>query len=375
MRLRPAPPLPSKSDPDAPKLPPKPVRELAKALYPYDAQNGDELSIKQGDTIVILTKEVEDEGWWKGELNGKVGVFPDNFVQLIRSEPDLVMSGHSSPQPGKPDRPDKPVKALKPDLTRDKPASSMMGFNPQNQPLPPLPTDSTAPTAAVKGDQASDKPVSKVSPFGPQEGMSMMNAAGIGGRPLLTSQIRRQNGALPVSLIAAQAAERANLNNPHANGGHHDSALTSSSVSTTPQASGNGAGTSSDEAITLDSIESSEGRLKHPTADRARPPARRPPSHIGSPPGHTETIAEENGDSLVGSTSAVAHLNGHNGHSGLNNGQHEDGKRTSIKDLTSKFNEANLGPVPQVINLAGKPFSNGSKLSASSLSKDGEGFR
>ncbi|XP_003738765.1 uncharacterized protein LOC100905170, partial [Galendromus occidentalis] len=47
-----------------------------------------------------------------------------------------------------------------------------------------------------------------------------------------------------------------------------------------------------------------------------------------------------------------------------------DGKRTSIKDLTSKFDEANVGPVPQVINLAGKPFSNGSKLSASSLSKD-----
>ena len=24
-----------------------------------------------------------DEGWWKGELEGKEGVLPDNFVQLI----------------------------------------------------------------------------------------------------------------------------------------------------------------------------------------------------------------------------------------------------------------------------------------------------
>ena len=62
--------------------------------------------------------------------------------------------------------------------------------------------------------------MSKVSPFGPQEGLSMMNPAGIGTRLLLASQIRKQNGALPVSLIAAQAAERANLNNPHANGRH-----------------------------------------------------------------------------------------------------------------------------------------------------------
>ena len=23
------------------------------------------------------------QGWWKGEVDGKVGVFPDNFVKLI----------------------------------------------------------------------------------------------------------------------------------------------------------------------------------------------------------------------------------------------------------------------------------------------------
>lgn len=55
-------------------------------LYAYEAQNDDELTIKEGDVIVILTKEVEDKGWWKGELNGRVGVFPDNFVKLIKEE-------------------------------------------------------------------------------------------------------------------------------------------------------------------------------------------------------------------------------------------------------------------------------------------------
>jgi hypothetical protein len=33
--------------------------------------------------VNIVSKEVEDKGWWKGEIEGRVGVFPDNFVKLI----------------------------------------------------------------------------------------------------------------------------------------------------------------------------------------------------------------------------------------------------------------------------------------------------
>ena len=36
-----------------------------------------------GQVVTILTREVEDDGWWKGELDGAVGVFPENFVKLI----------------------------------------------------------------------------------------------------------------------------------------------------------------------------------------------------------------------------------------------------------------------------------------------------
>ena len=35
--------------------------------------------------ITIITKDCEDKGWWKGELDGRVGVFPDNFVKIIKS--------------------------------------------------------------------------------------------------------------------------------------------------------------------------------------------------------------------------------------------------------------------------------------------------
>merc|ERR1711915_205594 len=57
--------------------------------YPYQGQNKDELSLKVGQVVTILSKDVEDAGWWKGELNGAVGVFPENFVkEIIRKKPE-----------------------------------------------------------------------------------------------------------------------------------------------------------------------------------------------------------------------------------------------------------------------------------------------
>lgn len=48
------------------------------AIYPYQAQNGDELSFGKGDVIIVTAKDEQE--WWKGELNGVSGVFPSNYV-------------------------------------------------------------------------------------------------------------------------------------------------------------------------------------------------------------------------------------------------------------------------------------------------------
>ncbi|XP_067342123.1 SH3 domain-containing kinase-binding protein 1 isoform X2 [Channa argus] len=61
-------------------------REQCKVLFPYEAQNQDELTIKEGDIINIITKECADAGWWMGEIGGRQGVFPDNFVKLLEVE-------------------------------------------------------------------------------------------------------------------------------------------------------------------------------------------------------------------------------------------------------------------------------------------------
>lgn len=73
-------------DGDVPLLPPKPIREQCKVLYAYAPLNEDELKLNEGEVVTVLSKELPDKGWWKGELRGKVGVFPDNFVTLLPSE-------------------------------------------------------------------------------------------------------------------------------------------------------------------------------------------------------------------------------------------------------------------------------------------------
>ncbi len=45
-------------------------------MYDYKATASDELTLTADDIINVLDKNLDDEGWWKGELNGKIGVFP-----------------------------------------------------------------------------------------------------------------------------------------------------------------------------------------------------------------------------------------------------------------------------------------------------------
>lgn len=61
------------------------VKILCEVKYGYKSQNADELSFKEGDIVTLISKDEQDPGWWKGELKGKIGVFPDNFVVIIPS--------------------------------------------------------------------------------------------------------------------------------------------------------------------------------------------------------------------------------------------------------------------------------------------------
>ncbi|XP_044878126.1 proto-oncogene vav-like isoform X4 [Mauremys mutica] len=57
----------------------------AKARYDFCARDRTELTLKEGDTIKILSKKGQ-QGWWKGEIYGRVGWFPANYVEEDYSE-------------------------------------------------------------------------------------------------------------------------------------------------------------------------------------------------------------------------------------------------------------------------------------------------
>uniref|UniRef100_A0A8C4GYM6 Intersectin-1 n=1 Tax=Dicentrarchus labrax TaxID=13489 RepID=A0A8C4GYM6_DICLA len=67
------------TEPTPPKLAPATVCQVI-GMYDYVAQNDDELAFQKGQVITVLNKD--DCDWWKGELNGREGLFPSNYVKL-----------------------------------------------------------------------------------------------------------------------------------------------------------------------------------------------------------------------------------------------------------------------------------------------------
>uniref|UniRef100_UPI0037E93BA6 SH3 domain-containing kinase-binding protein 1 isoform X2 n=1 Tax=Semicossyphus pulcher TaxID=241346 RepID=UPI0037E93BA6 len=146
-------------------------REQCKVLFPYEAQNEDELSLKEGEIVNIITKECADAGWWMGEIGGRQGVFPDNFVKLLELEkerpkkpppPSAPSAKHNAGDEGKfgeipkPSLPSiLPKKPLHP-----KTSSSSSSSQPPRRPERPPPIASESPKSeggASTPDSAPDR--------------------------------------------------------------------------------------------------------------------------------------------------------------------------------------------------------------------------
>lgn len=50
--------------------------------YDYEALQEDELTLRLGD-VIRNVRRIDEDGWMEGDLNGKRGLFPDNFVKVI----------------------------------------------------------------------------------------------------------------------------------------------------------------------------------------------------------------------------------------------------------------------------------------------------
>ncbi|KAK7921955.1 hypothetical protein WMY93_008857 [Mugilogobius chulae] len=77
---------------------------LARALYSYQAQSAEELSFHEGALIhLIRCKHGEvDDGFWEGELNGHVGLFPSLVVELLEDEEADEQEDEEQPLPTMP---------------------------------------------------------------------------------------------------------------------------------------------------------------------------------------------------------------------------------------------------------------------------------
>ena len=52
-------------------------------MFSYNADQDDEITIKEGDIVEIISMNTEQDGWWKIRLGQQEGFVPDNFLSLL----------------------------------------------------------------------------------------------------------------------------------------------------------------------------------------------------------------------------------------------------------------------------------------------------
>ncbi|XP_067423053.1 F-BAR and double SH3 domains protein 1 isoform X2 [Emydura macquarii macquarii] len=79
----------------------EPGARLVRALYDYEGQSAEELSFPEGAIIQVLPREEGevDDGFWKGDFNGRVGVFPSLVVEEITGATGAAGQELPSPSP------------------------------------------------------------------------------------------------------------------------------------------------------------------------------------------------------------------------------------------------------------------------------------
>ncbi|XP_018558923.1 CD2-associated protein isoform X2 [Lates calcarifer] len=268
---KPVPSLPSAAKPAHPNMTdsqradgdskPK-AKEYCKVTFSFEATNEDELSLKEGDIIHILSKDTGEPGWWRGEIGGKEGVFPDNFVSLI-SEAEKESSTSrgsvkSSPKPESEEKPKKPpppskIIALKPEVpsadkkphpprTEDRVDKSTPDHKPSKPAAPVVPPKKPIPPPG-KSRQGSIPPKRPDKPLNPSPNL-------------------KHNGEVPSTRPKSDFEP---------------------SLPIKPKTlSGDWGEKSSDmDLMSFDDLSSTSEKLSHPTANRPKMPGRRLPAQFG----------------------------------------------------------------------------------------------
>ncbi|KAM7367590.1 hypothetical protein PAMP_013876 [Pampus punctatissimus] len=237
------------------------AKEYCKVTFGFEATNEDELTLKEGDIIHILTKDTGEPGWWRGEVGGKEGVFPDNFVvmhsEAEKETPTTRGSVKSSPKQDLEEKPKKPP-----------PPSKSIGHKPE------VPSADKKPHP-IRPEDRDHKPSKPVAPLVPPK------------KPVPPPG-KSKPGSLPPKRPDKPLAPSPNLKH----NGEVPSARPKSdfelSLPTKPKTlSGDWGEKSSDmDLMSFDELSTSTSeKLSHPTANRPKMPGRRLPAQFGG--GHS----------------------------------------------------------------------------------------
>ncbi|KAM4633777.1 CD2-associated protein [Polymixia lowei] len=236
------------------------VKEYCKVTFAFEATNEDELTLKEGDIIQILSKDTGEPGWWRGEISGREGVFPDNFVTMVTDAdkealmPKVAVRSPKQQEPEeRPKKPPPPSKiiAVKPEV----PSSD-------RKPQPARPED--------KVDHKPSKPAAPVVP--PKKPVPPPGKARPGSlpkrpdKPLAPSpSLTKHNGEVP-SLRPRSDHEPTKPKTLSGDWGEK--------------------GPDTD-LMSFDELSSTSVKLSHPTVNRPKMPGRRLPAQFGG--GHSPT--------------------------------------------------------------------------------------
>jgi len=58
----------------------KPDVSVGRVLYDFESRSEQELGLRAGQTVVIVSKKGDSRGWWKVECEGKLGYVPATFI-------------------------------------------------------------------------------------------------------------------------------------------------------------------------------------------------------------------------------------------------------------------------------------------------------
>eukprot|EP00079_Xenopus_tropicalis_P014715 XP_004911622.1 PREDICTED: SH3 domain-containing protein 21 isoform X1 [Xenopus tropicalis] len=228
------------------------AKEYCRVMFDYKPFLPDELALKKGDVILLISKETGDEGWWQGEHNGKTGLFPDNFVLII--PPDMQIKTNKLPTR---------TSTIKSPVTKSD--LNIMDKKPHEVKKPAAEVNKHEPTTTKKGQR---EPKTDLSP-------KVTNQPGKKAAPPPPVPKSAKHNTGPLNKPSTEAGEDVNH--------------------------------SSKESNTLDGLRVSSMKLAHPTADRPKMMGKRlPKGKVTSPEKPISESDDKKNEEQVNSHSKVS---------------------------------------------------------------------